>query len=823
MLPQSLRTESVVRLLSLVLLVGCAAAPPGPSRLAGRPEGPPSQAAPAAPALEVGRPLERPIAPGESHGYELVLAAGQYLQATLRSDDAEISAVLAGPDGTTLAEAGATLRDGERVLAGVTTAPGAYRLTAALPAGSTASSYRIAIDELRPARPEDGPRVAARRELAAALVEGDGELAARRLEEVLPLARQAGDADLEVSALNRLGDLAYNKGMHTEVLAWAEQALAAAGDRAPWGEAYALNNMAVALSKLERPQESVARYREALDRWAALGDPVQQGLTFNNLGQFLLNGLGDLEGAAQAYEQAGAIAERIGAVALEAKAINGLALVARGRGELDQALAGFAHALGLARQERDQIFEATILRNMASLHRSRGEFEEALRLLFLVLENPDATRHTRSRTYHSLATLYMDMGDLDQAQASYGQVRHLWPPEHENAIEALINLGLVLKRKGNDVAALECWETALAISQRSRYQAGEALARLYRGELSLDQGEPGRALADLVPARDIFHQRKDRSQEAKALHQLGTAYQSLNDPQAASTALEHAMNLAEGDPALTALCLYKQAALDRDQGRLAEAQIRIENALKAVESLRRNIGSSDLRDVFFASKRPYYETSIDLLVRLDRLHPGEGYAGRALAASEQARSRGLLDLLAEGRVGVDRGLDPALKQREAKVAAELVRAQMVLQAAQTAKSLDPPRIAALRSSLLQVEQRRDVLASEIRQQNPRYAEVRYPAPLAARAVQELVDPDSALLEYAVGEEASYLFVVTREALSVYPVPPAGELETRVRSLRELLQERGRGQLGRYIVKASELYQLLVAPAEDVLKRKKRLL
>ena len=116
-----------------------------------------------------------------------------------------------------------------------------------------------------------------------------------------------------------------------------------------------------------------------------------------------------------------------------------------------------------------------------------------------------------------------------------------------------------------------------------------------------------------------------------------------------------------------------------------------------------------------------------------------------------------------------------------------------------------------------------MLASEIRQQNPRYAEVRYPAPLAARAVQELIDLDSALLEYAVGEEASYLFVVTREALSVYPMPPAGELETRVRSLRELLQERGRGQLGRYTVKASELYQLLVAPAEEVLKHKKRLL
>ena len=117
----------------------------------------------------MGRPGERRIAPGESHDYELELATGQYWQATFRSDDTELSALLAGPDGAKLAEGGATLRDGELVLSQVTAAAGVYRITASLRAGAAAGKYRITLGELRPARPEDEPRVAAQRALAASL------------------------------------------------------------------------------------------------------------------------------------------------------------------------------------------------------------------------------------------------------------------------------------------------------------------------------------------------------------------------------------------------------------------------------------------------------------------------------------------------------------------------------------------------------------------------------------------------------------------------------------------------------------------------------
>ncbi len=72
-------------------------------------------------------------------------------------------------------------------------------------------------------------------------------------------------------------------------------------------------------------------------------------------------------------------------------------------------------------------------------------------------------------------------------------------------------------------------------------------------------------------------------------------------------------------------------------------------------------------------------------------------------------------------------------------------------------------------------------------------------------------------------ERSFLFVVTREGLTVRRLAPAGEILELVRRLRELLEEPGRRARGRLEVTARRAYDLLVAPAVEVLERKQNLL
>ena len=80
------------------------------------------------------------------------------------------------------------------------------------------------------------------------------------------------------------------------------------------------------------------------------------------------------------------------------------------------------------------------------------------------------------------------------------------------------------------------------------------------------------------------------------------------------------------------------------------------------------------------------------------------------------------------------------------------------------------------------------------------------------------------MEYTLGEEASTLFVVTREGLTTYPLASsAEEISARVDEMRELLRQPGRIHRSKFERVAHTLYQLLITPAEPVIAEKTRLL
>jgi CHAT domain-containing protein len=142
-------------------------------------------------------------------------------------------------------------------------------------------------------------------------------------------------------------------------------------------------------------------------------------------------------------------------------------------------------------------------------------------------------------------------------------------------------------------------------------------------------------------------------------------------------------------------------------------------------------------------------------MRLAEREPAAGHEAAALEASEQARARSLLDLLAAANV----------------------------------------------------------------ETTPEAA----PEPLTRAAIQALLDPRAALLEYVLGRDRSFLFVATRESLRSYRLPPKREIEPLVKELRAALASPSRREFGRYVGAARRLYELLIAPAADVLRGQERLL
>src|SRR5207244_3869903 len=82
---------------------------------------------------------------------------------------------------------------------------------------------------------------------------------------------------------------------------------------------------------------------------------------------------------------------------------------------------------------------------------------------------------------------------------------------------------------------------------------------------------------------------------------------------------------------------------------------------------------------------------------------------------------------------------------------------------------------------------------QIRIQSPRYAALTQPRPLTLQEVQEQVlDSNTILLEYALGEERSYLWAVTKTSLITRELPSRAVIEAAAKRVYGLLTARQPG-------------------------------
>jgi hypothetical protein len=83
-----------------------------------------------------------------------------------------------------------------------------------------------------------------------------------------------------------------------------------------------------------------------------------------------------------------------------------------------------------------------------------------------------------------------------------------------------------------------------------------------------------------------------------------------------------------------------------------------------IESLRSNIAGQELRASYFANRQQFFETYIDVLMKMHKKNPAAAFDAVALVVSERARARSLLELLKEARADIRQGVDGSLLERE---------------------------------------------------------------------------------------------------------------------------------------------------------------
>jgi CHAT domain-containing protein/Tfp pilus assembly protein PilF len=609
-----------------------------------------------------------------------------------------------------------------------------------------AVSFQIKLGSLRETGPDADLRMVAQQNATLAK-RADTQRSSDKLRAGVAAARDAlkawhtlSDRTAEAAELSELATLHIYLGDMEEARDELLEALAMARENmSPWTEAEALTNLGHVLWRLRLLQESREKLEQAIRLWRTLGNQYAEAAALNNLGN-MQSSMGEYQQAMRSYKQSREIAVSLG----------------------DRDHEGFSDTNLAAIYEKLAMDPAVI----ESDRRAMAHFRSA--------KDSDA----EAWTTFSLAGFYLRHHRLRKARALGEQARLLSERIRNDvrAGESWKRLGDISSQLHEYARARREYQQALADYRRAALPAGEADVQVSLGKLGTAEGDYSSAKDHLDKALTTFRSLGRQSGEATALQAMGELNRSCGNYEFAIANLEEAVAILSrmGTPAEEAFALFNLASIERDAGRLDDAVEHSRRVLDVAESLRALVGGPQLRISFLASIRQYYQFAQDLYMQLEREHPGKGFAAQALEVVERSHARALLDSIDEASLNVEKRVDDNLAARQKHLQEELNFWSERLTDA-SAKS-DAARHKEAAGKLEALLAKYHELESEMRDADPQYAMLT-PRLLHVPDIQkEVLDPQTVLLEYALGEPSSHLWVLTPDSLEVFELPGRNFIE-----------------------------------------------
>ena len=494
-----------------------------------------------------------------------------------------------------------------------------------------------------------------------------------------------------------------------------------------------------------------------------------------------------------------------------------------------EAINQFELALGLWQSLGESYEEAIALYGLGLSCRQLGENQTAINHFnrALVLMRSLGNRYGEAITQTGLSWSYLYLGATDKALDNFSQSLRLRYTVNDRNGEALTlyGIGWAYANKGEQRQALDYFQQSLRLRREFGDRRGEAITLVGIGQIYGQLRRWKEALPHLHRALAIVRELGDRYLEADALDRLGWTHLALDEISIAHDYFLQALPMRQqaGDRMGEAAALYGLAQTEHRQGRLPAAHDRMQASLTLIESSRAEASSPQFRTSFFASVVNYYQFAIRILMRLHEQEPSSGYAAMALQMSERARARSLLDLLAEAHAELRSDVPAQLLERERALRQEINLVADRRRSRGRADASDSTKLEALMNQ-------REEIQAQMRASSPRYAMLTQPPTLSLAELQQLLDDNTLLLEYALGEECSYLWAVTGASLDSYDLPGRAEIESAVRRFHSLLSD-AQERVTRPSVKsdqanrsfheaAASLSQILLGPVAEQLKDKR---
>jgi CHAT domain-containing protein/Tfp pilus assembly protein PilF len=604
------------------------------------------------------------------------------------------------------------------------------------------------------------------------------------------VASDAGIYGLEVAPAGP----AAEPGAYEVALLWRRPATGDDARRVQIESMVARASRLVAEGSAASMRSGIAELTQAVDGWRALGDREQETAALLQLGE-VHDALNETDSAESAYRDALKIARGLESRRSEGNALNDLGLLLLFRGDAAGALELLQAARPLAERLGDRQLQIAIENNIAAVLTETGETQQAVDHLQRALElNQKPTVHWIASAINAgLSRIYLDFRhfakSLEYATAALAAARK--DSNREAVTVGLHNLGDTLWASGETERGVALLRQALDEARATGNTRAEAMTLLVIGSIQSQTGQAGEAVESYQKALAIFEATKNPISAAVTMSSLAEAYRLRGDLDQAEPLLQRALALhvQHKNPAGESLARLRLAHIEQARGHLESANTLAREGLRLLELQRTKLDDAAARAQLFAFVRHGYELAVRICLRLHQQQPGAGHDRAALEISERGRARVFLDALAEAQVDVHNDADPALLERQRGIERKLHVASQRRQ--RLSRAAPESELRSLEEEIERLLSANDEAWAEIRRRHPGHAALLRPEPLSFDQIRSLLDPDTVLLEFQLGDEGSALWAVTSDGLTTAALPPRAEIEADVRRLRELLTARNK--------------------------------
>jgi CHAT domain-containing protein len=470
------------------------------------------------------------------------------------------------------------------------------------------------------------------------------------------------------------------------------------------------------------------------------------------------------------------------------------AYIAGSIGETEKAAGEITWAREIYHEINDKRGEGLTLTVMGTWHSSKNQ-DRALELHREAIEifRAIGDRYSEATALNGIGQVYWYLHDYANAIAYFTRALTIF--QSIGALDAVAGTtGAIAEahyRNNDKDQALAYFGRSLALSRTAGKVRTEAYALGAIAKIYGDQRRDELALKQYQKIQTVYKRIGDLRGQAMALNAESEFFLQIGEKQKALDLSRQALPLGEkiGDNEILLATLYNLARANQALGFHEVALSVIEQSLHLIEDMRVNVRSPEFRSSYFSGVKRHYDLCIDILMQLDRLRPGDGAATKAFFVSEKSRARLLIDLLSESRANIREGAAKELVERERRLRGFLQR-QAEYQLDLSLSGKDSTEITEVADQIAQLRSDYQAVQAELREQNPRLFSFEQFAPVDLQRIQkELQGSDTMLLEYALGDERSYLWAVTSSSVEHYELPARKVIEDAARELYKTITAR----------------------------------